>query len=544
MSVNKLLVDWSDEELWATLCDRILLSGQIVKSNYYQSFLEQVRLTIEGGDQILLEVKNDLILGFIQQNLKDVIVTELAVLLTRPVDVNFKINPNLAKFVILDQSSVDDVESAGKGYLESTDKGYSTQATLSPRHPNSAEANNSFMERRTTGHSSPVMRDASRAQLQSRLQSHQPRYRPDDLASSPSSNFDLRHARAEAQINSHLNFDKFIIGSSNNNVYNTALSVANHPGNRMTNPLVIYGSTGLGKTHLLHAIGNHSFECETITRAQYMSSEQFLNHFVKSVKDSSPTPIDKYADLDLMLIDDIQFIIRGEETQVHLIELINLLVQRGKQVVITCDKYPHEIRGEKNKRLHQDLLRRFEDGYVVDVDKPDQATRLEILKQKAEQAAGRLDFFPQEVLKFVSERYTSNVRELEGVVLKLFAYKNMLGREISLDVARVVLGDVRRNVDRKFTLNDIVDAVAMEFKVPVGTIISKSRKAEVMLARKVAMYLSRALTDNSLHTIGVHFERDFSSVQYCVRALMKVLVKDPTLNDRVEALRDQLRGTR
>lgn len=552
MSVNKVLVEWSREELWATLCDRILLSGQISKSRYYQSFLEQVHLAEISEGLVVLHVKNDLIQGFLLQNLKDVIVTELSILVGSPTEIQVKVNQGLVKQIQMDASpQLDDAESSSGaigsvgsigGIAPSEDMqsqgDYQSQA-LQPRSENVYQ----FPQQ-----SHPFDQDPFKADAQV-----SPKVNPQTEsgftskaeipagAIQQSKKANLGHARAKAKINPHLNFDQFVIGNSNSNVYSTALSVANNPGDRITNPLVIYGSTGLGKTHLLHAIGNHSFECETVTKVAYLSSEQFLNHFVTSIQSGSQTPLAKYADLDLLMIDDIQFIARGEETQVHLIELLSLLVQRGKQVVITCDKYPHEVRGEKNKKLHEDLLRRFEDGFVVDVEKPDQATRLEILKQKALQAAGRKDYFPMEVLNFVSERYTSNVRELEGIVLKLFAYKNMLGREISLDVARVVLGDVRRNANRKFTMNDIVEAVAEEFNVPVSNIISKSRKAEVMVARKVAMYLARALTDNSLHTIGIHFNRDYSSVQYCVRALMKILVKDPELNSKVETLRNKLR---
>lgn len=528
-----MLVEWSREELWATLCDRILLSGQISKSRYYQSFLEQVHLAEISEGLVVLHVKNDLIQGFLLQNLKEIIVTELSILVGSPTEIQVKVNQGLVKQIQMDASpQLDDAESrSGSTTPKDGVQPHSENVFQFPQHGNSSQD-----QQQTHPFDEDPFQVAPISKSDWTSRSEIPAG-----AIQQSKKANLSHARAKAKINPHLNFDQFVIGNSNSNVYSTALSVANNPGDRITNPLVIYGSTGLGKTHLLHAIGNHSFECETVTKVAYLSSEQFLNHFVTSIQSGSQTPLAKYADLDLLMIDDIQFIARGEETQVHLIELLSLLVQRGKQVVITCDKYPHEVRGEKNKKLHEDLLRRFEDGFVVDVEKPDQATRLEILKQKALQAAGRKDYFPMEVLNFVSERYTSNVRELEGIVLKLFAYKNMLGREISLDVARVVLGDVRRNANRKFTMNDIVEAVAEEFKVPVSNIISKSRKAEVMVARKVAMYLARALTDNSLHTIGIHFNRDYSSVQYCVRALMKILVKDPELNSQVETLRNKLR---
>lgn len=508
--MNKVLVEWSSEELWATLCDRIMLSGQISKSGYYQSFLEQVYLKSFDQGHVILEVKNELIQGFLTQNLKDALITEFAVLLKCPVHLEVEVNKALSKHIVLDEIDNIPVD-------KSTESIESSESTGSGLISNKSEQLKPHL-----------------------LDSNVYRFAPAESLMKPQP-VSLTLARAESKLNPQLNFEKFVTGNSNHNVYSTALNVANDPGNQVTNPLVIYGSTGLGKTHLLHAIGNHSFECETAKKVIYITSEQFLNHFVSSVKSGTLTPLAKYADFDLLMIDDIQFIARGEETQVHLVELMSLLVQRGKQVVVTCDKYPHEVRGDKNKKFHSDLLKRFEDGFVVDVDRPDQATRLEILKQKAKQAAGRKDYFPLEVLKFVSERYTSNVRELEGIILKLFAYKNMLGREISLDVARVVLGDVRRNSSRKFTLNDIINEVSTSFGVSVSTIVSQSRKAEVMIARKVAMYLARALTDNSLHTIGVQFNRDYSSVQYCVRALMKSLAKDPELNSKVEALREKLR---
>lgn len=533
--MNKVLIEWSSEELWATLCDRIMLSGQISKSGYYQSFLEQVYLKSFDQGHVVLEVKNELIQGFLTQNLKEALVTEFAVLLKCPVDLVVEVNEALSKHVVLD-SSGDTFSKNGMDQSRETDFHSTNLSLTNPSLTNSSSTNSTLSEPLSVQSLSEKSQQADSHKMDSNLY----RFAPVESLAKPQP-ASLTLARAESKLNPHLNFEKFVTGNSNHNVYNTALNVANDPGNQVTNPLVIYGSTGLGKTHLLHAIGNHSFECETAKKVIYITSEQFLNHFVSSVKLGTLTPLAKYADFDLLMIDDIQFIARGEETQVHLVELMSLLVQRGKQVVVTCDKYPHEVRGDKNKKFHSDLLKRFEDGFVVDVDRPDQVTRLEILKQKAKQAAGRKDYFPLEVLKFVSERYTSNVRELEGIILKLFAYKNMLGREISLDVARVVLGDVRRNSSRKFTLNDIINEVSTSFGVPVSTIVSQSRKADVMVARKVAMYLARALTDNSLHTIGVQFNRDYSSVQYCVRALMKSLAKDPELNSKVESLREKLR---
>ncbi len=497
-----MLKEWSRESLWVALCSRLQNSDQFQQFPYFTSFLLQAEIQDFEETQITIAVKNDLIKDFIKENFFGTLVDELSIILKRPVSVQFEIDklfePKIPKIPNI---------YAVKG------------GSPSPQFQE-AEFNKSAKLEAHAKFGVYVAPTAEEQFLKGKT---------------------LKKQLLDGNIKADLNFDLFVQGSSNQNVYTASMNVADRPGQSVANPLIIFGPTGLGKTHLLHAIGNYSLDNETCKRASYITSEELLNHFVSSIGSGNLNPLMKYADLDLLLIDDIQFIARGKETQVHLMELIQILVQRGKQIVISCDQSPTDVRCAKNSRLHQGLIRHFDQGITIDVERPDQSTRYEILKQKAEQAAGRQDYFPSEIIEFISQRYTSNVRELEGIILKLFAYKNIMKREISLDVARVILGDVRRNLHRKISIDNILELVASEYKMTPALIISQSRKKEVMVPRKVSMYLARALTDNSLHTIGLHFNKDYSTVQYCVRALMKSLVRDPQLNTQVENLKAQLR---
>ena len=347
-------------------------------------------------------------------------------------------------------------------------------------------------------------------------------------------------AKIDTNVNNHYSFNSFVEGDNNRMVLAAAKSVAQNPNQNNYNPLIIYGGTGLGKTHLLHAIGNFSLKNKTARKIKYRTANDFLNEFMQYVNDIRNKKEDivdfnkKYSDLDILLIDDIQFLKGKKQTQEAFFNIFEVLKSMNRQIVITCDKAPSEIKG-----LHERLLNRFDSGLVFDVASPNFETRLNILKYKASMDPN-MRHFPVEVLNYVAENFGSNIRELEGILAKLFAYSSFMGKSITLDVAKaVLLGTVKKNKGM-LSIENIIDSVGYEFELEPSVLCSQSRLKRVSLPRKVAMYLARHLTGSTLHTIAIHFHRDYSTVIASIKSLEKLLLKDQELNERLEKIKQFL----
>lgn len=314
-------------------------------------------------------------------------------------------------------------------------------------------------------------------------------------------------------LNQRYTFDNFIKGDSNQLARAAASAVANNPGGTSFNPLVIYGGTGLGKTHLIQAIGNYAITNRKAKRAIYVSSEKFTVDFVDAIQSDRISDFSSfYRSMDILIVDDIQFFAGKEKTQDNFFHTFNELHQIGKQIVLSSDRPPKELKG-----LDDRLLSRFQWGLTADIQPPDLETRIAILRKKSEAEETEL---PQDVVECIAANVTSNIRELEGCLISLLAKASLEGREINVDLAREVLKVVVGDVKSPITIEAIQRTVCDYFNIPEDMIRAKTRKQEIVNARQIAMYLAKELTNSSLKTIGLHFGgRDHSTVIHAYQSV-------------------------
>ena len=272
-------------------------------------------------------------------------------------------------------------------------------------------------------------------------------------------------SRQLPKLNSKFTFASFVEGECNKSVLAAAKIVAQNPGTTDFNPLVIYGDTGLGKSHLAQAIGHYAFKQETASKIIYRTSEELMSECIEQMRLRKTVDFHKiYRNIDILILDDIQFLARSRETVEEFTKLFAMLRQDNKQVVITCDQYPSEVQDHKGRKLHSRLLSRLDSGLITNLLPPSQITRRNILQSKIKQDPA-LRVLTSEVLDYISSRKCLNVRELEGMMLKVFAFHNLMKSSISLDVARRILGDTARNSVAKVTLTKILEKVAESFSV-------------------------------------------------------------------------------
>jgi chromosomal replication initiator protein len=337
-------------------------------------------------------------------------------------------------------------------------------------------------------------------------------------------------------LNERYTFERFVVGA-NNQLSNAACrAVAESPA-RMYNPLFMYGGVGLGKTHLMHAIGHVLLLRDPTKRVAYVSSERFTNDLIASIQEGRMADFRRrYRDIDLLLIDDVHFLGEKERTQEEFFHTFNALHDAQRQIVMTSDRPPKEING-----LEERLVSRFEWGLVTDIKPPDFETRVAIMRKKAEDDSISL---ADEVLDYIARNCRSNVRELEGAVIKLLAYSSLTRREVTLDLAREALGGVLREGPAVEVTPELIrDRVASEWGVSVDGLTSKRRTKELTVPRQVGMYLMRELLDLSLVEIGNHFGgRDHSTVIHAVNKVEEEMSGDDGFRTRVELLRDGLGG--
>jgi chromosomal replication initiator protein len=337
-------------------------------------------------------------------------------------------------------------------------------------------------------------------------------------------------------LNDRYSFERFVVGANNQLAAAACRAVAEAPA-RMYNPLFIYGGVGLGKTHLMHAIGHVLLLRDGAKRVAYVSSERFTNDLIASIQEGRMSDFRRrYRDIDLLLIDDVHFLGEKERTQEEFFHTFNALHDAQRQIVMTSDRPPKEIPG-----LEERLVSRFEWGLVTDIKPPDLETRVAILRKKAEDDRIAL---ADEVLDYIARNCRSNVRELEGAVIKLLAYSSLTRREVTLELAKEALGGVLRSGPPvELTADLIRDRVAAEWGTSVDGLTSKRRTKDLTVPRQVAMYLIRELLDLSLVEVGNLFGgRDHSTVIHAVNKVEEDMEQDDAFRARVELLRGQFGG--
>lgn len=340
----------------------------------------------------------------------------------------------------------------------------------------------------------------------------------------------------ETHLNSRYTFDNYVEGKGNQFAKAASVAVSEAPGKTSFNPLVIYGGVGLGKTHLIQAIGNYSQEYNSAKRIRYVSSEKFTIDFINSIQNNRTTEFGQvYRNVDLLLVDDIQFFMSKERTQEEFFHTFNTLHQKGKQIVLSSDRPPKELHG-----LEERLISRFQWGLVTEIQPPDLETRIAILQKKAEY--DNIDL-PMEIVEFIAVNITSNIRELEGALIKLLAYSSLKGLDITLDLAKIVLKDVLVSKRKDISIEGIQKVVCQFFDIPDDLLRGKSRKKEIAFARQISMYLSKEMTHYSLKSIGLHFGgRDHTTVIHAIRTITNMVKDDKRSNiiDIVETLKKKI----
>lgn len=331
-------------------------------------------------------------------------------------------------------------------------------------------------------------------------------------------------------------FDSFVIGSGNRFAHAASLAVAEAPA-KAYNPLFIYGGVGLGKTHLMHAIGHYVIEHNPSAKVVYLSSEKFTNEFINSIRDNKAVEFrNKYRSVDVLLIDDIQFLAGKESTQEEFFHTFNTLHDDNKQIIISSDRPPKEI-----PTLEDRLRSRFEWGLITDITPPDLETRIAILRKKAK--AEGLDI-PNEVMLYIANQIDTNIRELEGALIRIVAYSSLINKDINADLAAEALKDIIPSSKPKvITILDIQKVVGQHYNVKLDDFKAKKRTKSVAFPRQIAMYLSRELTDFSLPKIGDEFGgRDHTTVIHAHEKINKLLKTDAQLQKQLQEISTKLQG--
>jgi chromosomal replication initiator protein len=338
----------------------------------------------------------------------------------------------------------------------------------------------------------------------------------------------------EIHFNPKNTFDSFVVGNNNNFAYAAALAVAQAPG-KSYNPLFLYGGVGLGKTHLLHAIGQHVAGTKKGARVAYVSSEKFTNEYIDGIQNNQLAKFrKKYRQTDVLLIDDIQFLAGKERIQEEFFHTFNALHESHKQIVLTCDRPASEIQG-----LEHRLVSRFEWGLVTDLQPPDVEMRLAILQKKAQSMGVTL---PEDVINFLANRIRTNVRRLEGALIRVASYASLTGKKLSIEVVEGLLREILHEEGRlTISIEVIQKKVAEHFDIRLADMTSKRRPENIAFPRQIAMYLSRQMTESSLSTIGEAFGgRDHGTVLHACRLVKDRMEVDSNVRQVVHYLEKQL----
>ena len=347
--------------------------------------------------------------------------------------------------------------------------------------------------------------------------------------------FSLDPIRQESALNPRYTFESFVVGNNSNLAHAACLGVAESPSPKY-NPLFLYGGSGLGKTHLLQAIGNYYLKNYPNKKVLYTTSEKFTYELVTAIREKTNQDFrTKHRTVDLLLIDDVQFLATKELAQEEFFHTFNTLYDAGKQIVITSDRLPSET-----PHLADRLKSRFQMGLIADIQPPDYETRLAILRSKIEEEYFTFD---EEIVEYVANNIKSNVRDLEGAVKRILAYAGIeRTNTISLELAQKALKEILSSLpQRNITIEVIIDEVEKYFRLPSGSLVSKRRSNDVASPRHIAMYLSREILDESFTKIGERFSRDHSTVMVAIRKVKENLGRDTELSDTIQDLVDNIK---
>jgi len=340
---------------------------------------------------------------------------------------------------------------------------------------------------------------------------------------------------ANNTLNNKYTFDSFVSGTSNQFAHAAAMAVANNPATTY-NPLFIYGGVGLGKTHIIHAIGNYIHDKNNNAKIAYYSSEKFMNELINSLRYAKMEDFrNKFRSMDVLLIDDIQFIAGKERTQEEFFHTFNALYESHKQIIVTSDKFPKEIPG-----LEERLRSRFEWGLIADIQAPDVETKLAILEMKADQNGISI---PEDVAFFLANSITSNVRELEGYLVRVGAYASLTSTPVSLALAKNVLKDILVEQNQQISIESIQKTVANHFNIKTAELKSSKRLKTLVLPRQIAMYISRKMTSSSFPEIGNKFGgKDHSTIIHAMKKIEQKMEEDVQLKNTIERLIENMRA--
>lgn len=345
----------------------------------------------------------------------------------------------------------------------------------------------------------------------------------------------IKKLKIDSQLNPNYHFDNFIEGDCNRLARSAGMAIAKRPGGTAFNPLIIFGDVGLGKTHLAQAVGNEVLGQYPGKTVLYVSSEKFTNQIIQSIKNNAVNDfVNFYQLVDVLIVDDIQFLANKTKTQEIFFHIFNQLHQNGKQLILTSDRPPKDLDG-----MEERLISRFKWGLSADLQAPDLETRMAILESKMNREGIEL---PYNVTEFICYNIKNNIRELEGVLVSLIAQSSLNRREIDLVLAKEVIKNFVKQINKEITVDFIQKLVADHFNVPVEKLAAKTRKRSIVIARQLSMYLAKNLTNKSLKAIGENFGgRDHSTVIYSCKAVQDLLDTDMIFKDTVADLEKKIK---
>ncbi|MDC3417731.1 chromosomal replication initiator protein DnaA [Aquibacillus salsiterrae] len=397
-----------------------------------------------------------------------------------------------------------------------------------------------WLESRYTDLISDALFEVTGAQLKTKFIIPETESKIDEIKPSVKKKEDVKQTDSgespKSMLNSKYTFDTFVIGSGNRFAHAASLAVAEAPA-KAYNPLFIYGGVGLGKTHLMHAIGHYVLDHNPQAKVVYLSSEKFTNEFINSIRDNKAVNFrNKYRNVDVLLIDDIQFLAGKEQTQEEFFHTFNTLHEESKQIVISSDRPPKEI-----PTLEDRLRSRFEWGLITDITPPDLETRIAILRKKAK--AEGLDI-PNEVMLYIANQIDTNIRELEGALIRVVAYSSLINKDVDASLAAEALKDIIPSTrPRVITIHAIQEVIGEKYNVKLEEFVAKKRTKSIAFPRQIAMYLSRELTDFSLPKIGEEFGgRDHTTVIHAHEKISKMISQDQLLQKEIDHIKEQLKS--
>lgn len=345
----------------------------------------------------------------------------------------------------------------------------------------------------------------------------------------------IKRVKVDPQLNTSYTFENYIEGDCNRLARNAGIAVARKPGGTAFNPLVIFGDVGLGKTHLAQAIGNEIVKRNDNKAILYVTMEKFTNQIIQAIKNNAVTEfVNFYQIVDVLIVDDIQFLSGKHKMQEIFFNIFNHLHQQGKQIILTSDRPPKDL-----KDIEDRLISRFKWGLSADLQAPDLETRMAILEAKIDEEG--IDI-PQDVLEFICYNIKNNIRELEGVMISLLAQSTLIRRDIDMELAKEVIRNFVSTINKEITVEFIQELVADHFNVPVDKLHHETRKRNVVIARQLSMYLAKKMTNRSLKSIGETFGgRDHSTVIYSCKAVQDMMDTDLIFKDTVADLEKKIK---